>query len=173
MQEILKHIQNNADTIIALCALLVSVASILIGYFSLELQHKHNRLSVRPIGKIHFTTSENSIRIEIRNDGTGPMLCSNVKVYENELKIKNNLRDAMPILQQKNGWTKVSTSSQFSISAGDQKALLEISADYVSSEFQDYYDQVLISLKKIIFELEYRDIYDEYIGTLRRRNWTT
>lgn len=173
MQEALKYIQNNADTIIALCALLVSVASILIGYFPLELQHKHNRLSVRPIGKIRFITSNNSIRIEIRNDGTGPMLCSNVKVYDNELNIKSDFRSVIPILQEKNDWTKVSTSSQFAIGAGDQKALLEISIDYVNPEFRDYYDQILISLKKITLELEYHDIYNEYIGTLRRKNWTT
>lgn len=173
MQKTLRFIQNNTDTIIALCALLVSVASILIGYFSLKIQQKHNRLSVRPIGKIHFITTDDSIKIEIRNDGTGPMLCSNLKVYDNEFNIKNNLRDAISILQEKNDWLKISTSSQFAIGAGEQKTLLEISTDYVIPKFQDYYDQVLVSLKKVTLELEYRDIYDQYIGTLKRKNWKT
>lgn len=173
MRKTLEYVQNNADTITALCALVVSVASILIGYFSLKLQQKHNRLSVRPIGKIHFITFKDYIKIEICNDGTGPMLCLDVKIYDNGFNIKNNFRDAIPILQEKNDWLKISTSSQFAIGAGEQKTLLEISTDYVSPKFQHYYDQVLISLKKTTLELEYRDIYDKYIGTLKRKNWTT
>jgi hypothetical protein len=173
LQKTLEYIQNNADTIIALCALLVSVASILIGYFSLKIQQKHNRLSVRPIGKIHFITTGDSIKIEIRNDGTGPMLCSNLKVYDNAFNNKNNFRDAIPIFQKKNDWLKISTSSQFVMGAGEQKTLLEISTECVSPEFQNYYDQVLTSLKMTTLELEYRDIYGKYIGTLRRKNWTT
>jgi hypothetical protein len=174
LQGVLRYIQDNADTIIALCALLVSVASILIGYFSLKLQHKHNRLSVRPIGKIHFVTTNDSIKIEIRNDGVGPMLCSNLSVYDNKFNIKNNnLRDAISILQEKKDWLKVSTSPQFTIGAGEQKSLLEISTNHMSSEFQDYHAQILTALRKITLELEYSDIYGQYIGTLRRKSWTT
>ena len=171
MQGTLEFIQNNADTIIALCALLVSVASILIGYFGLKLQQKHNRLSVRPLGKISFITFEDSIEIRIRNDGTGPMLCSNIKVYENESTIKNNLRDAMPILQKKNNWTEINMGTQFVIGAGEQKTLLKISTERVTREFRDYLSQALAALENITLELEYRDIYDQYIGTLRREGF--
>src|SRR5689334_20945069 len=126
MQEIFKFIQDNADTIIAICALLVSIVSILIGYFSLRAQQKHDRLSVKPIGKISFVTDDDNIEIKIRNDGTGPMLVSNIKVYEDEANIKNNLRDALPILQRKNSWTVVNMGNQFAIGAGEQKTLLKI-----------------------------------------------
>jgi len=169
MQGILGFIQNNADTIIALCALLVSVVSILVGYFSLKSQQKHNRLSVKPIGKISFVTLENSIEIIIRNDGTGPMLCSNIKVYENESDIKDNLRDAIPVLDEKNKWTDLSMGTKFAIGAGEQKTLLKISTERVTREFRSYFNQMLAALKNITLELEYRDIYDQHIGTLRRK----
>jgi len=171
MQEALKFIQNNSDTIIALSALLVSVVSILIGYFSLKSQQKHNRLSVRPIGKISFVTFEDSIEIRIRNDGTGPMLCSNIKVYANESNIKNNLRDAIPILQKNNKWTEINMGTQFTIGVGEQRTLLKISTERATSEFRDYLGQTLATLENITLELEYRDIYDQHIGTLRREGF--
>ena len=171
MQEILKFIQDNSDTIIALCALLVSIASILIGYFSLKTQQKHNRLSVKPIGKISFVTDDDNIEITIRNDGIGPMLVSNIKVYEDEAEIKNNLRDALPILQMKNSWTVVNMGRQFTVGADEQKTLLKISTDRKTREFRDYLNQVLAALKNITLELEYRDIYDQHIGTLKREGF--
>jgi hypothetical protein len=171
MQELLKFIQDNSDTIIALCALLVSTVSILIGYFSLKAQQKHNRLSVKPIGKISFVTGDDNIEITIRNDGTGPMLVSNIKVYEDEADIKNNLRDALPTLQKKNSWTVINMGSQFTIGAGEQKTLLKISTDRKTREFRDYLKQVLAALKYITLELEYRDIYDQHIGALKREGF--
>ena len=170
MQGTLKFIQDNANTIIALCALLVSIASILIGYFSLKSQRKHDRLSVKPIGKISFITFEDSLEIQIRNDGTGPMLVANIKVYENESDIQNNLRDALPILQ-KNSWTVVNMGNQFAIGAGEQKTLLKISTNRKTREFRDYLRQVLAALKIITLELEYHDIYDQHIGTLKREGF--
>jgi hypothetical protein len=166
MQEILNFIQENADTIIALCALLVSVVSILLGYFSLKSQQKHDRLSVKPIGKISYITSANSAEIEIRNDGTGPMLVSNIKVYENKVILKSNLRDVLPILQTKDDWINMGT--QFTIGAGDQKTLLKIFADPQPPGFEEYLQQVFAALEKITLEVEYFDIYDQYIGTLKR-----
>jgi hypothetical protein len=171
MQGILEFIQNHAETIIAVCALLVSITSILIGYLSLKSQQKHNRLSVKPIGKISFITFEDSIEIRIRNDGTGPMLVSNIKVYENQSNIKNNLRDALPILQRKNSWTEINMGSQFTIGAGEQKTLLRISADRKTREFRDYLSQALAALQKLTVELEYRDIYDQHIETLKREGF--
>jgi len=70
MQELFDFLNRNADPIIALCALFVSVASFLIAYHTLKSQRKHDRLSVRPIGKIQFVTSPRSIAVELHNDGS-------------------------------------------------------------------------------------------------------
>lgn len=173
MQEALAMIQNNAETIIALCALFVSITSIAIGFFELHSQQKHNRLSVRPIGKIGLRTVEDKIEIEIRNDGTGPMLCSNIKIYEYALDEMDNLRDAIPILQERPEWVEINTGTQFAIGAGERKILLRISADHVSPEYYRYCDRILDSLEKITMEIEYHDIYDQHIGTLRREKFGT
>ena len=146
-------------------------SSLLIGYFSLKSQQKHNRLSVKPIGKISFITFDDSLEIRIRNDGTGPMLVSNIKVYENESDIKSNLRDVLPILQKKNIWTEINMGSQFTIGAGEQKVLLKISSERKTREFRDYLSQTLAALKNITLELEYRDIYDQHIGRLKREGF--
>jgi hypothetical protein len=174
LEKVLEYIQNNAEAIIALCALVVSVISILIGYFSLKSQQVHNRLSVRPIGKIHFITVKKRVEIKIRNDGTGPMICSNVKVYQNESDIKTNFRDAMTILQNSEYSVEYyGAGSKFAIYPGDQKTILSVYSDEITPEYVEYRNKVLAEIKKLTLELEYRDIYGQHIETLRRDKWET
>jgi len=54
---------------------------------------------------------------------------------------------------------------------GEQRTLLKISADRATREFRDYLSQALAALEDITLELEYRDIYDQHIGTLRREGF--
>ena len=68
---------------------------------------------------------------------------------------------------------RINTGPEFTIRAGDQKTMLEISTEDVSPEFCDYRDQVLAALQKITFEFEYYDIYDHHISTIRRAEWKT
>jgi hypothetical protein len=102
------------------------------------------------------------------------MICPKVKVYANESDvIRNNLRDAIPILQGRKDFVQLDTDSEFTLRAGDQKTMLRISTEDVTPEFRDYCDQVLAALKKITFEFEVRDIYEHHIGTIRRDNFST
>ena len=173
MLESLDIFQSYAETIIALCALFVSVASILIGYYSLKSQQKHNRLSVKPIGKIHFITAKKSIEIEIRNDGTGPLVCPHVRIFrEGRDGYTSDLREAIPMLRDSGYAVGVSApGSTFSILPGDTKTLLTLSADEATPEFLKYYDGVLEEIRKITLEVDYQDIYGQLIETMRREKW--
>jgi hypothetical protein len=162
---------RETQTIIALCALFVSVTSILLGYFAFKSQQKHNRLSVKPIGKIHLNTI-NKVSISIRNDGTGPMICSKVKVYQNESAITTNFRDAIPMLQNSKYTVHYfGARSKFAIRPGDYITILDVYSDEITSEYLQYRKEVLAEIEKFTLELEYHDIYDQHIETLRRDTW--
>ena len=174
METVLRFIGDNAEIIIALCALIVSIYSIRLGYITLKEQQKHNRLSVKPIGKISFITSKAQIRIEIRNDGIGPMLCNNFKVYDNKSGIeKENLNEAINILKNSGFGVSVYLGTQFTIFPGEQKTILIITGEKENQAFLEYREKVLQQIKKISLEFEYSDIYNQPIAKIRRSHWDT
>ncbi len=172
MQQALDLIPNNPDTVIAFCALVVSGVSILLAALSFRAQRVHDRLSVKPLGDIHFSTVDDHIEISISNTGIGPMLCSNLRVYDKDKRLaRSNLRDLLPILQENKEWVQISTSSEFYIAAGGQKTLLRIAAESMSPAYQRYRDRVLATLAQVTLEFEYCDIYNQSMGTLRRESF--
>ena len=151
----------------------MSIASILIGYLALKSQQRHHRLSVKPIAHIHFITAKNRVEIEIRNDGVGPMICSNVRVYQDRSNPETNFRDAIQILQDSQYYVEwYGAKSEFAIRPGDQKSILRVYSDKVDPEYLKYRHEVLEEIQKFTLELDYRDIYDRYLGTLSRDSWS-
>jgi len=77
-------ILQNPELIIALCALITSVVSIIVAVFTLRLRKKHYLKSVKPIGDIVCGDYENDIYIAICNNGIGPLLIKRLIVSSSE-----------------------------------------------------------------------------------------
>jgi hypothetical protein len=102
------------------------------------------------------------------------MICSRLKVYQNESDIKSNFKDAMPVLQNSKYSVGYSAwSNRYTIPPGDQKIILSVYTDEITPEYVEYRNNVLNEIKKCTLELEYRDIYGQHIETLRRDKWET
>jgi hypothetical protein len=69
-----------ASAIMAALALIVSIVSVIVSVWNLKIQRHHNVLSVCPLPEVTVADYENSLRVKIRNNGSGPLLIKEMKV---------------------------------------------------------------------------------------------
>ena len=65
-----------ASATIAVAALFVSAVSLFVAYRTLRHQRRHNVLSVKPIPTVMAADHEDSLRVKLRNHGSGPLIVS-------------------------------------------------------------------------------------------------
>lgn len=70
----IKYLFDNYQIITAISAIVISVLSILVSLWQLNIQRKHNYLSVQPSGYITFGDYEETIHVKLYNFGSGPMI---------------------------------------------------------------------------------------------------
>jgi hypothetical protein len=149
-----------ASAVAAMLALFVSVVSVLISVQAARVQRKHNELSVRPIAEVTVGDYEHSLRVKIRNNGTGPMLVHSVTI-SNGVDTKKRLIDWMPPLPHGRLWTNFShTLRHRTIQAGAEITLLELTEFDGEQNFAKCRDIVRKALSPLTVKVEYSDIYD-------------
>ena len=79
----INDILSNPTDFIAALALVTSIASIIIGFWGLWIQRKHNILSVKPIAAIGINDIANQIEITVVNNGTGPLIVKSIETLNN------------------------------------------------------------------------------------------
>jgi hypothetical protein len=72
-----------AGVCIAALAFVISAISLYVSIKALRHQQKHNILSVKPIPEVTVASYENSLRIKLRNNGTGPLMIKRFFVKKN------------------------------------------------------------------------------------------
>lgn len=93
MKTVTDFISNNFESIIALCALFLSI-------YTAKKQQEFNRNSVRPICNIISDCVGEKFFIEIQNAGSGPMIIRKMDYrIKKQKKIKNNLSDYVRDIQ--------------------------------------------------------------------------
>ncbi len=174
MSGLIRFFAVNAETIIALCALVVSVVSILIAYLTLQSQNRHSRLSVKPIGKIGLKTDPGYLQVYLSNFGTGPLLCERLRIYKSKDDIRHNFDGLLPISPEQERFISLDWASRtnFAIPAGEIFVLLEVkSKEQYSKEGKAVCDFIREALNQISLEFEYRDIYEQVIAVKTRNVW--
>src|SRR5437588_8055 len=86
-----------ASAAAAFLALLVSAISIGISVWAARSQRRHNELSVRPLAEVTVADYESSLRVKLRNNGTGPMIVTKIEV-SNGSSAKHCIVEWMPLL---------------------------------------------------------------------------
>ena len=84
-----------ASALAAVLALFVSCASVWIAISAARSQRTHNELSVRPLAEVTVADYESSLRVKLRNNGTGPMIVLAVTVSDGA-KALDSLIEWMP-----------------------------------------------------------------------------
>ena len=153
------------EIIIAFCAILTSVVSIILTIQTLKTQKQHNLKSVKPIGYIISGNYENDIYIAIGNNGIGPLIIKEFKVSNSRLSALN-LIDIIPSNINDNVTWKDYTSNIVgrAIKSGDRIYLLRLSFDEIEMQ-QDKNIAIKKELREflqdLILELTYTDIYEK------------
>lgn len=73
---------NNPSDFIAFCALFVSICSFGLTIYTIWTQREHDRLSVKPLGEIHFKHVMGTFLISIKNGGLGPLIIKSIETYK-------------------------------------------------------------------------------------------
>lgn len=144
----------DAKTIIAICALFVSI------YFSLKAR-EHNRLSVKPMPYISQPDYENRIAVVVYNYGTGPMLLQKAEA-ETDNRV-GHLMDLIPLPPDHMFFSNFNRIVQpRPIRPGDQVNLLELSINENDPRAIAYRSELREALGDITLKLTYTDVYGSH-----------
>jgi hypothetical protein len=149
-----------ASAIAATFAVVVSSIAVYVSLVTLKHQRRHNVLSVRPIPIVTVADYEDSIRVKVRNHGSGPMIVKRVQA-SNGTQMKEGLLEWMPALPTGVLWTTfVGPVSDQSLLPGSELVLLELSGDCEDRVYRAARAAIRDALAPLSVVVDYTDIYD-------------
>ena len=150
-----------ASAAAAFLALVVSCISVWIAVRTLSSQQKHNELSVRPLAEVTVADYENSLRVKLRNNGTGPMIITTVQVSKGE-RNKGCVVEWMPPLPSARVWNAFSHELiERTLQPGSEIVLLELTEYAGEKDFALCRDAVRAALAPLTVSVRYTDIYNK------------
>lgn len=149
-----------ASAAASILALFVSCISVWISVSSARSQRRHNELSVRPLAEVTVADYEDSLRVKLRNNGSGPMIVLAVTVSDGA-KAHESLIDCMPALPMGRPWNTFTHALRHrTLQAGAEIVLLELTQHVNEANFAVFRDRVRAALARLTVNVEYTDIYD-------------
>lgn len=149
-----------ASAAAAVLALFVSCVSVWISVSSARSQRRHNELSVRPLAEVTVADFEDSLRVKLRNNGSGPMIVLAVTVSDGA-NAHESLIDWMPALPQGRPWNSFTHAlRRRTLQAGAEIVLLELTAHENEANFSVCRNRVRAALAPLTVNVEYKDIYE-------------
>lgn len=149
-----------ASAILAGAAVVISVVSLFVAHATLRHHRRHNVLSVKPIPAVTVADHEKSVRIKIRNHGSGPLIVKDLHVTDGS-GTKESLIDWMPDLPDQLLWTDFAGPiKNRSVLPGSEIVLLEFTGDSTDRAFTKARDRVRSVLSRLTVVIQYTDIYD-------------
>jgi hypothetical protein len=160
------------SAVAALLAVLVSGISVIVAVRALVHQRKHNVLSVSPLPEVTVADYENSLRVKLRNNGTGPLLVKAVTIRGGTQE-SEKLIDCMPVLPTARPWTHFSGSLVGrSLQPGTFIPLLELTRSPGEERFDECRDIVRSALAPLSVHVVYTDVYgSEFLPYVKELSW--
>lgn len=150
-----------ASAFVALLALLVSTLSVWLSIRAMSAQQKHNELAVRPLAEITVGDYEDSLRVKLINNGTGPMIIGILEV-DNGTHTKSSIIDWMPLLPAGRYWTNFTQSLEDrTLQPGSEIVLLELTEHESETDFASCRDITRNALAPLTVRVNYKDIYNK------------
>lgn len=161
-----------ANTVIAVCALFVSLVSLYVASATLRHQRQHNMLSVTPIPEVTVADFENSLRVKIRNHGSGPLLIRRVEVSDGS-QILESVIAWMPDLPAGMFWvTYAENLKGTSLLPGKEVILAQLDGDETDAEYVAMRDECRGLLRKLSVCVEFSDVYGtRMIPLVKKLDW--
>lgn len=171
MDALIALLKSNTDAAIAFgaianagaafLALVVSTIAVAISIWGVCSQRKHNKLTVRPLAEITVADYEDSLRVKLLNNGTGPMIVTEVTV-SNGSDVKQCVVDWMPALPNDRSWNNFTDDLRDrTLRPGGEIVLLELTEHEKEKGFSRCRDTVRQALAPLRVTVSYTDIYNQ------------
>lgn len=142
-------------------AVAISLIALMVSLWSLWIQRMHNRKSVRPVGHVQLFDSLQELKIQIVNNGCGPMLIKEFTAVRKEI-VNHNIVYHLPegIL---NGFThQIHTEPEgYWLAPGDKLVLLNLKGNHSDRKFINAREDVRTILGELDVNLTFCDVYDK------------
>ena len=149
------------STIVAICALFVSIVSLATSIYFSWCARDHNRRSVTPLPFVLQSDFEDRIAVAIRNNGTGPMILHSVQAKIPPDDRSGHLIDLIPVPPPGLLFSNFNKIHQTrAIRPGDQVDLIDLPVHVGDPIAVAYRDELRKTLGHTTLELTYTDIYD-------------
>lgn len=157
-----------ASSVTAFLALVVSCISIGISVWTARIQRKHNELSVRPLAEVTVADYENSIRVKLRNNGSGPMIVTAIAVSDGK-KSFSSVLEWMPPLPRGRLWNTFTHALQNrSLQPGGEIILIELTEYDGELGFSKCRKLVREALAPLTINVQYTDIYNSLLPSCKK-----
>lgn len=153
----------STDTIIAMSAVIIALASLFISVWSTIETRKHNRLSVTPHLKIdYFHKPSEPIKVILSNNGIGTALINEFLVLLDGASLSNieaaGLSEALPRAGLVGTFYAYTPSGSDALSVGEQVILLLFDTDVPQIEERK---KIMACLSRITFKIHYESMYGD------------
>lgn len=149
-------VATNAAVIVAVCAAIISLASLAVAVGALKSQREHNYLSVRPIAHFSRGDYENCIFVKVKNYGVGPLLIDSFIVQAAQSTHKRII-DALGSVASEITWdTFTDTIDGRALAPNKEFVLLQGSFTPSQTAAKA---KIRLALSKMTLRLTYKDIY--------------
>ena len=153
----------SADTVIAISAAVIALASLFVSIWSAAVTRKHNRLSVTPHLKVDCFHSPNEpIKITLINNGLGTAIIKRFTVCLDGVPVSGveaaGLSEALPRIGLVGGFYAYTPATDDALSAGEQMVILSFAVpDHDPKEM----GALRASLARIAFRIHYESMYGD------------
>jgi len=167
MGEMMDWISKNDGSIAAICAvlaLLVSVVAIFLTNRTLNSQHDHNRLSVKPVPKFGIGDYEDRVFVSLKNVGLGPLKVTKFWSLNGNIESKKPLIDLMPELSGNYSWSDFKGNIEGGVIPQNESLMLvELRGNPNDKTFVENRDKVRKVLGGFTVLVNYTDLYEKDI----------
>jgi hypothetical protein len=153
-----------AGIVLAAAALLVAMIALIVGLTALRSQRRHDLRSARPLPAVTVTSFEDCLKVELENNGTGPLIVKSIRVTKGR-ETRQSIHAWMPVLPGAFNWTRaVGVVDNLSLAPGGRLGLIELNWDEADGEigFDDFAiirDACNGILKSLTVAVSHTDVY--------------
>ena len=161
---------KNMSIILAICASLVSVVSLVTSIYFSWCARDHNRRSVKPIPFVARLDFEDHLAVIIRNNGSGPLILQKAQARISGEGRSAHLIDLIPEPPPGLFFKNFNRVEQIrAILPGDKVDLVDLPISVDDPEAAAYRDELRRALGDVTLELTYTDIYQTRFPNYRTK----
>ena len=149
---------TTVEMVIAILAVFVAACALGVSFQQLNMQRRHNRLSVKPVPSIETINLVQKVSISLRNIGPGPCFISGFKVVKDDKSFRSVFA-ALPKRPESVKWDRYTPAGDFVIAAGESALLVSYTNRWRSEESGPFLDEVKAALNGLVISFSYTDVY--------------